>query len=48
MLPDPSFTQAIQDVTPGNEAAGMGPYYPRAALCPLANLTAHGPQACLR
>ena len=33
---------------PAAAAAGMGPYYPRAALCPLATLTAHGPQACLR
>ena len=29
-------------------AAVMGPYDPRAAVCPLATLTAKGPQACLR
>ncbi len=29
-------------------AAVMGPYYPRTAVCPLATLTAKGPQACLR
>jgi len=29
-------------------AATMGPYYPRAAACPLTTLMAKGPQACLR
>ena len=28
MLPDPSFTQAIQNVSYGSEAAQMGAYYP--------------------
>jgi hypothetical protein len=45
------FAHSPQNVTqasdPAAAAAGMGPYYPRAALCPLATLTAHGPQACL-
>ena len=52
MLVSTSFTHSPQNVTqasdPAAAAAGMGPYYPRAALCPLATLTAHGPQACLR
>ena len=30
MLPDPSFAQAIQNVSYGAEAAGMGAYYPSA------------------
>ncbi len=46
------FAHSPQNVTqasdPAAAAAGMGPYYPRAAVCPLATLTAHGPQACLR
>jgi hypothetical protein len=46
------FAHSPQGITqasdPAAAAAGMGPYYPRAALCPLATLTAHGPQACLR
>jgi hypothetical protein len=29
MLPDPSFAQAIQNASPGTEAATMGKYYPR-------------------
>jgi hypothetical protein len=29
MLPDPSFGEAIQNVSYGEEAAGMGAYYPR-------------------
>ncbi len=33
---------------PAAAAAGMGPYYPRAVRCPLATLTARGPQACPR
>jgi hypothetical protein len=28
MLPDPSFAQAIQNVTYGSEPEQMGPYYP--------------------
>jgi hypothetical protein len=47
-----SFAHSPQNVTqasdPAAAAAGMGPYYPRAGTCPLATLTAHGPQACLR
>ena len=52
LLVSPSFTHSAQNVTqaddPAAVAAVMGPYYPRAAVCPLATLTAHGPQACLR
>lgn len=52
VLVSTSFAHSPQNVTqasdPAEAAAGMGPYYPRAALCPLATLTAHGPQACLR
>ncbi|MGV9410845.1 hypothetical protein ACWDOP_13085 [Nocardia sp. NPDC003693] len=28
MIPDPDFAEAIQNLTRGSEAAGMGPYYP--------------------
>jgi len=52
VLVSTSFAHSPQGVTqaddPAAAAAGMGPYYPRAAVCPLATLTAHGPQACLR
>jgi hypothetical protein len=52
LLVSPSFTHSPQGVTqaddPAAAAAVMGPYYPRAAVCPLATLTAKGPQACLR
>jgi hypothetical protein len=52
MLVSTSFAYSPQGVTqasdPAAAAAGMGPYYPRAAVCPLATLTAHGPQACQR
>ena len=52
VLVSTSFAHSPQNVTqasdPAAAAAGMGPYYPRAALCPLATLTAQGPQACLR
>jgi hypothetical protein len=51
VLASTSFTHSPQNVTqaddPAAAAAGMGPYYPRAAVCPLATLTAKGPQACL-
>ena len=51
MLPDPAFAEAIQNVPadgrPASAAAIMGPYYPRAALCSIATLTASGPAACL-
>jgi hypothetical protein len=50
MLVSTSFAHSPQGVTqaedPAAAAAVMGPYYPRAAVCPLATLTAHGPQAC--
>ena len=52
VLVSTSFAHSPQDVTqaddPAAAAAVMGPYYPRAAVCPLATLTAHGPQACLQ
>jgi hypothetical protein len=51
MVVAPGFTQAIQDVpgdaSPAAAAAVMGPYYPRAGLCPVATLTSQGPDACL-
>ena len=50
MLVSTSFAHSPQGITqaedPAAAAAMMGPYYPRAAVCPLATLTAHGPQAC--
>ncbi len=52
LLVSSSFTHSSQGVKqaddPAAVAVGMGPYYPRAAVCPLSTLTAHGPQACLR
>src|ERR1017187_8626690 len=52
MLVSTSFAHSPQSITqaedPAAAAAIMGPYYPRAAVCPLATLTAHGPQACQR
>jgi hypothetical protein len=52
VLVSTSFAHSPQNVTqasdPAAAAAGMGPYYPRAALCPLATLTVHGPLACPR
>jgi hypothetical protein len=51
MVVDPDFAEAIQNVPAGQDpavAAGvMGPYYPRAATCPLATAAAAGPAACL-
>jgi hypothetical protein len=51
MVANPDFAQAIQNVphneSPASAAAVMGPYYPRAAFCPLATLAHGGPQACL-
>ena len=51
LLASTSFTHSPRNVTqasdPAAAAAGMGPYYPRTAACPLATLTAKGPQACL-
>jgi hypothetical protein len=50
-LANPDFAYAVQRVTqygnPAAAAAITGPYYPRAAVCPLSTLTAKGPQACL-
>jgi hypothetical protein len=50
VLVSTSFAHSPQNVTqaedPAAAAAVMGPYYPRAAVCPLSTLTAHGPQAC--
>jgi hypothetical protein len=52
VLVSPSFTHSPgsspQAEDPAAAAAAMGPYYPRAAICPLATLIARGPQACLR
>jgi hypothetical protein len=52
MLVSTSFTHSPQGITqaddPAAAAAVMGPYYPRAAVCPLATLVAKGPQACRR
>lgn len=51
MVVDPGFGQAVQNITvngdPAAAAAVMGDYYPRAAVCPLATVTASGPAACL-
>ena len=50
-LANPGFANAAQRVTQYGSAtaaaAAMGPYYPRAAVCPLSTLVAKGPQACL-
>ena len=50
-LVTPGFAYAIQkiaqDRNPVAAAAATGPYYPRAAVCPLRALIARGPQACL-
>ena len=52
ILVSSSFAHSPQGITqagdPAAAAAVMGPYYPRAAVCPLATLTAKGPQACQR
>jgi len=51
VLVSTSFAHSPQNVTqaedPAAAVAVMGQYYPRAAVCPLATLTAHGPQGCL-
>jgi hypothetical protein len=51
LLVSSSFTyspgSSTQADDPAAAAAAMGPYYPHAAVCPLATLIAHGPQACL-
>ena len=50
MLVSTSFAHSTAGVTqPGDPAAAaavMGPYYPHAAVCPLATLVAKGLQAC--
>ena len=50
VLVSSSFAQSPENVTqaedPAAAAAAMGPYYPRAVVCPLATLTARGPRAC--
>ena len=50
MLVSTSFAHSPAGVTrpddPAAAAAVMGPYYPHAAVCPLATLVAKGPQAC--
>ncbi len=50
MLASPSFAQAIQNVpanwSPASAATVMGPYYPRAAPCPLTTLASEGAAAC--
>lgn len=52
MLVSTSFAHSPQGITQASDPAAaatvMGPYYPRAAVCPLATLTTHGPQACQR
>lgn len=43
LLANPSFVQAIQDVPinsdPSDAESVMGPYFPKAVICPLADLT---------
>jgi hypothetical protein len=43
-----SPTAVTQASDPAAAAAAMGAYYPRATVCPLKTLTAHGPQGCER
>ncbi len=51
MLVDPSFANSPGLVTRANDPAAteavMGPYYPRAAVCPLSTLVAAGAAGCL-
>ena len=51
MLVNPGFAEAVQnapaDGNPASAATVMGPYYPRAATCPLATLVSSGSTACL-
>jgi hypothetical protein len=42
MLPDPSFTQSIQGVQPGNEQPGLGVYYPTASYMSVAQFESQG------
>jgi len=49
VLVSSSFGYSPRSVTQANDpaaAAVMGPYYPRAVVCPLATLVAKGPRAC--
>jgi hypothetical protein len=50
MLVNPGFAEAAQNVpangSPASAAAVMGPYYPRATICPLTTVTSGGPAAC--
>jgi hypothetical protein len=52
ILVSSSFAHSPKAVTqasdPAAATAAMGAYYPRATVCPLATLTAHGPQGCER
>ena len=52
MLVNPSFAYSPQQVTqntdPAATAAVMGPFYPRAAVCPLSTLVAAGVSGCLK
>jgi hypothetical protein len=52
ILVSSSFAHSPQAVTqasdPAAAAAAMGAYYPRATVCSLKTLTAHGPQGCER
>jgi hypothetical protein len=51
MLVNPGFAEAVQNApangNPASAAAAMGPYYPRAAICPMTTLASSGPAACL-
>lgn len=50
MLISSSFKHSVQSLQktddPDATATAMGSYYPRASVCPLATLTAHGVKAC--
>ncbi len=52
MLANPNFRCWPGRVARGNDpeatAAVMGPYYPRATVCPLSTLVAAGVEGCLR
>ena len=52
MLANPSFPyspgRVAEDDDPAATAAVMGPYYPRAAVCPLSTLVAAGVSGCLK
>ena len=42
MLPDPGFTQAIQNVAPGNEQQGLGSFYPTSSYMTVADFEKSG------